>query len=201
MHCPTCASCQRPKIARPSTLKYAPDLNDKIFVDGVTWTNSKGRDFHVYHVLDQATKYHVAVPAPSRAADQVIQRLPEACFHWAGPPNLIVTDATTEFQSEAFEAFLQRYDVKSSTIAPHAHWQNGRSERHGQILQHMLTKLDKEFPIETFRFTAITYPMHTCQKHTLPQKLWFLVRAQGCSLASSGSETALESADREVPME
>ena len=147
MHCPTCASCQRPKIARPSTLKYAPDFNDNIFVDGVAWTNSKGRDFHVYHVLDQATNYHVAVPAPSRAADQVIERLPEACFHWAGPPNLIVTDAATEFESEAFEAFLQRYDVKINTIAPHAHWQNGRSERHGQILQHMLTKLDKEFPI------------------------------------------------------
>ena len=42
---------------------------------------------------------------------------------------------------------------------------------------------------------------HSASAEDMPQKLWFLVRAQGCSLESSGSETALESADREVPME
>eukprot|EP00435_Cladocopium_sp_Y103_P045324 s1858_g13.t1 len=205
MRCSTCAACQHPKIARPSTLKHALDFNDKIFVDGITWTNGKGRDFHFYHVLDQATNYHVAVPAPSRAAEQAIQRLSEAWFQWAGPPNMIITDAATEFESETFEAFLQRHDVKGNTTAPHAHWQNGRCERHGQILQHMLNKLDKTNPIDTFTDLQQALIQCTHAKNTLsirrgysPEILVFgkSSRLPG-SIVSSSSEAALESADRD----
>ena len=69
---------------------------------------------------------------------------------WAGAPNMIVTDSATEFLSEAFQNFLQRHDIKPVTTAPYAHWQNGRCERHGDILQHMLSKVDLEYPVETY---------------------------------------------------
>eukprot|EP00435_Cladocopium_sp_Y103_P042761 s1016_g11.t2 len=151
MKCPTCAACQKPKISRPSTLKDALDFNDKVFIDGISWTSKNGNMFHFYHLLDQATNYHVAIPAPSRSAEQAIAKVSEAWFQWAGPPNKLITDPATEFTSEAFEEFLQRHDVKSITTSPHAHWQNGRCERHGRILQTMLDKLDHENPITTFK--------------------------------------------------
>ena len=147
MKCSTCASQQRPKISRPSTFKTELDFNDKVFIDGVAWTSERGQSFHFYHILDQATNYHVAVPAPSRAAEQAVQKISEAWFQWAGPPNAMIMDSATEFTSEKFEEFLQRHDVKSTVTCPNAHWQNGRSERHGQILQSMLTKIDAENPI------------------------------------------------------
>eukprot|EP00435_Cladocopium_sp_Y103_P033991 s557_g8.t1 len=151
LKCSTCASCQKPKIARPGTLKDALDFNDKAFIDGISWTSKAGTMFHFYHLLDQATNYHVAIPAPSRSADQAIAKVSDAWFQWAGPPNTLIMDAATEFNSEAFDEFLQRHDVKGITTSPHAHWQNGRCERHGQILQSMLNKLDHEKPINTFK--------------------------------------------------
>eukprot|EP00435_Cladocopium_sp_Y103_P018404 s1763_g4.t1 len=150
MKCSTCSSCQKPKIARPSSFKDALDFNDKVFVDGVSWTSKAGQSFHFYHFLDQATNFHVAIPAPSRTAEQAILKTSEAWFNWAGPPNTLVMDSATEFTSEQFQEFLQRYDVKDTVTSPHAHWQNGRCERHGQILQTMLTKIDHESPILSF---------------------------------------------------
>ena len=205
MPCETCASHKQPKIARPSTLKHELDFNDKIFIDGVTWKSKAGKMFHFYHILDQATNYHVATPAPNRAADQAAQSVSENWFQWAGPPNMIVTDAGTEFTSEHFSEFLQRFDVKSVTAAPHAHWQNGRSERHGQILQTMLNKIDHEMPIQTYGDLQQALVQCTHAKNTLsirrgfsPEILVFgkSSRVPG-SLASCENVSSLASADRE----
>lgn len=205
MECATCASQKMPKIARPSTLKYELDFNDKVFIDGITWTSKAGKTFHFYHLLDQATNYHVATPAPSRAAEQAAQSVAESWFQWAGPPNLIVTDAGTEFTSEHFSEFLQRYDVKSVTAAPHAHWQNGRSERHGQILQSMLHKIDHEMPIQTYVDLQRALVQCTHAKNTLSIRKGYspevLVFGKGSrvpgSISSCEAVSSLASADRE----
>lgn len=62
----------------------------------------------------------------------------------------MVVDAGTEFGAEAFDQFLQEHDIVGlRTIAPEAHWQNCRVERHGGIPQSILDKMDQEKPIET----------------------------------------------------
>ena len=68
---------------------------------------------------------------------------------WAGAPGELCVDAGRELNSEAFQKFLQSNNIKCHTIAARAHWQNGRAERHGAILQTMLTKFDKEQAITT----------------------------------------------------
>ena len=205
LKCPTCAAHQKPKVARPSTLKSELDFNDKIFIDGITWTNKAGKSFHFYHLIDQATNYHVALPAPCRAAEQAVQCVLEGWFQWAGPPNTMVTDAATEFTSELFNNFLQRYDVKGITTAPHAHWQNGRCERHGQILQSMLDKIDHDMPIQTYTDLHQALAQSTHAKNTLsirkgysPQILVFgkSSRVPG-SVVSCETEASMASADRE----
>jgi hypothetical protein len=62
MSCQVCATTQKPKIARPSTVKHELDFNDKIFVDGITWTSKSNKTFHFYHLIDQATNYDATVP-------------------------------------------------------------------------------------------------------------------------------------------
>ena len=123
--------------------------------------------FHFYHMLDQATNYHVAIPAPSRSAEQVISKVSDAWFLWAGPPNAMIMDAATEFTSEEFGSFLQRHEVKGIITSPHAHWQNGRCERHGQILQNMMNKIDHETPITTYRDFQQALIQCTHAKNTL----------------------------------
>ena len=112
MKCPARISCQKPKIARPSTFKDALDFNDQVFIDGISWTSKGGHNFHVYHLIDQATNFHVAIPAPNRTAEHAIVKVSGAWFNWAGPPNSLVMGSATEFTSEVLQDFLQKYDVR-----------------------------------------------------------------------------------------
>ena len=118
---------------------------------------------------------------------------------------MIVTDSATEFLSETFGEFLQRHDIKPVTTAPYAHWQNGRCERHGDILQSMLTKVDLEHPVETYDELQQALIQCTSAKNKLsirrgysPEVLVFgkCSKVPG-SISSSEGESSLASADRE----
>ena len=165
LNCSTCKETQQPKVARPAAIHEPMDFGEVISMDGVTWTNSKGDQFHFYYFIDQATSYHTAVGSVSRSATSAIQSLLQGWFQWAGAPSMIVFDAATEFNSEEFEAFLQRFNVKSKTCAAEAHWQNSRVERHGGILQMMLTKMDHEEGITSYSQLATALMQATMTKN------------------------------------
>ena len=165
-NCSTCMMQQKPKIARPAHLKSEMDFGDKVSVDGISWTSKSGNVFHFYHYLDYGTNYHVAVIAPNRTAEHAIEKLNMAWVNWAGPPNEFMADAATEFESEAFSQYLQTLGVKSTIIPPQAHWQMGRSERHGQVLQEMLQKYDAEHSITSYADMQVALTMCTNAKNS-----------------------------------
>lgn len=150
LRCSTCAMQTRPKLSRPATIKPALDFNDRIAVDGLKFTNQQGQVFHLYHIIDMSTSFHTAIIAPSRTSDSAIQCLIQAWLCWAGAPVELVIDSASELNSEEFTHFLQQYGIKCTTTVPDAHWQNGRAERHGAILEEMLQKIDREFPINSY---------------------------------------------------
>ena len=76
-------------------------------------------------------------------------------------------DSGTELNSEEFAAFLQRFGIKGSTTCPMAHWQNGKVERHGKFLQHMLTKIDLEHPINDYQALQLALSQSTHAKNSL----------------------------------
>ena len=147
--CSACSMLSRPKISRPAAIHSPFDFNDVISMDGYTWKNRQGTSFHFYHIVDASTNFQVAKYAPNRSVEHAIECVVNAWFSWAGSPNQIVVDAATELNAPAFEKFLQQSNVKCSTISTNAHWQNGRAERHGDILGHMLSKYDIEHAINT----------------------------------------------------
>lgn len=157
---------QKPKIARPAHLKSEMDFGDKVSVDGISWTSKSGNVFHFYHYLDYGTNYHVAVIAPNRTAEHAIEKLNAAWVNWAGPPNEFMADAATEFESEVFSQYLQTLGVKTTIIPPQAHWQMGRSERHGQVLQEMLQKYDAEHAITSYAEMQVALTMCTAAKNS-----------------------------------
>jgi transposase InsO family protein len=150
IQCQVCAANAPPKHARPATLKTMLDFNHKIYVDGITWTNKTGQTYHLYHILDAGTNYHVAVATPAKTTESFIQMMNQHWLSWAGPPNEMVVDSGTELNSAQVDEFVQRFGIKSTTTTPEAHWQSGKIERHGSFLQTMLDKIDMEHPIQDY---------------------------------------------------
>ena len=151
LQCSVCQSGVQPKGNRPSSLREEMDFNDRISMDGITWTNHKGRNFHLYHVVDWSTNFQAACTAPSRNSTDTIANLISMWFSWAGAPSELFVDPGTEFQSHEFSDFAQQHNIKLITTAPEDHAQHGKAERHGAVLQHMLDKFDTEHPIENYQ--------------------------------------------------
>eukprot|EP00435_Cladocopium_sp_Y103_P042518 s19_g11.t1 len=148
LKCSICQMQQRPKIPKPATLKSELHFGDKVSIDGVKWTNKQGQDFHFYHFIDHGTNYHAAIIAPNRA--EIQERFTMGWLNWAGPPNTIVMDSAKEFVSEAFTKFLQSLNIQCEVVPPDAHWQCGRVERHGGVLQSMLSKFELEHDVSSY---------------------------------------------------
>ena len=58
-----------------------------------------------------------------------------------------MTDSAGEFCSDEFSRYLQSQNILSTVIPTEAHWQMGKCERHGALLQGMLNKYQVEHPI------------------------------------------------------
>ena len=150
LKCAVCAKSSQPKHQRPSTLKPSLDFNDKIMIDGISWTNHAGKTFHFYHILDVGSGYHVAVIAPNRVSASAIDILNVHWLNWAGAPTELFVDAGKELNSKEFSQFAQERGIKCTTIAVEAHWQMGKIERHGAFLQTILNKVDHEEAVMSY---------------------------------------------------
>ena len=150
LHCPACFENQKPKIARPSHLSQVREFNELIMIDGVEWTASSGTQFHFYHVLDSGTNFHMAFRSNSRDTQSFIELFGKHWISWAGPPQQIMADSAGEFCSDEFCRYLQSIDTKLHIIPGEAHWQMGKCERHGAILQSMLNKYQSDHAISNF---------------------------------------------------
>ena len=150
IRCSTCQESQPPTIPRPSAIKEPLDFGDIVAMDGITWTNSQGSQFHFYHMVDHGTAFQSAYCAPARTAADALRALSLGWMLWAGPPGQLVLDAAGEFCDETVHEFAQKHGIKLRIIPPEAHWQNSRCERHGGILQSILTKMDHEEPITCY---------------------------------------------------
>ena len=69
--------------------------------------------------------------------------------------------------STEFSEFLQRFNIRSTTTVPEAHWQSGRVERHGGFLQCMLEKVDFEHPINDYSSLQTALNQRTHAKNAL----------------------------------
>lgn len=176
--CSTCIMTSKPKLSRPASIKDTLDFNDRIAMDGLKITTAQNQVFHLYHIIDIGTSFHAAIIAPSRSSEDAIQALIQAWLSWAGAPLELIVDSASELNSESFANFLQKYNIRCHTVAPDAHWQNGRAERHGAVLEDMIQRVDKEFPILNYS--------------DLQRQLWHIVQAKNsCSLRKGFSPETL----------
>lgn len=143
------------------------DFNHKVYIDGITWTNSQGKTYHFYHMLDAGTNFHVAFGAPSRLATDVIYLINQHWVCWAGAPQYLSVDSASELNGDEFTKFTQRLGIRETTTSPEAHWQHGKIERHGQFVQDMLDRIDAAIPITTYADLQLALNQSTQAKNTL----------------------------------
>ena len=149
MCCDTCVETQsRPKKSQPGKIHDDRDFNDLVGADGAYWTNASGKTFHFMHFIDEATLYHVGGLSARKVEDQ-IQTFLNIWVQWAGPCKTLYLDPAGEYVNETWAAMLQGEGIQVSMTAAESHWQNGRAESHGRIVKGMLTRMEKERPIET----------------------------------------------------
>jgi len=165
LKCSICQMQKRPKIPRPASLKQELGFGDKVSMDGVKWTNKQGQEFHFYHFIDHGTNYHTAIIAPNRA--EIKEKFTMGWLNWAGPPNTVLMDSAREFISESFVQFLQNMNIQCEVVPPDAHWQCGRVERHGGVLQNMLSKFELEHDVSNYQqfqqaLTQCTMAKNSC---------------------------------------
>ena len=165
MKCSTCVEHQPPHISRSAAIHDPMDFGTVVSMDGVTWHNKQGERFHFYHFVDQATVFQTAVVAPSRTTEQASKALLSGWMLWAGAPKTLVVDAASELNAEEFLTTLQKHGVQCRTCAADAHWQNARAERHGGILQVILSKMDSEEPINDYEQLSIALQHATNTKN------------------------------------
>lgn len=146
MHCPTCFERQRPKISRPAHIHEPREFNDLISI-AVEWSNQNGDQFLFYHILDSAANFQIAFVPPNRQSGEIIKGIKEQWMSWAGPPKRIMTDSAGEFCSDEFAEFVKQFEIRTFVIPAEAHWQLGKCERHGAILQGMLDKYQADHSV------------------------------------------------------
>eukprot|EP00435_Cladocopium_sp_Y103_P056055 s976_g18.t1 len=169
LKCSVCQSQAQPRLAKPSTIRDEMDFNDRICMDAISWTNKQGQKFHMLHIVDWATSFQTACCAPDGSSSSVIQNMIQMWFSWAGAPCEMLVDAGYDFNSEEFSTFTQSHNIKVTTISTEAPYQNGKAERHGDILKSMLYKYEAEHPITNYQ--------------ELREALWWCVQAKNaCSL-------------------
>ena len=78
----------------------------------------------------------------------------------------MILDSATEFVSKSFESFLQGLGIKVTVVPPNAHWQMGRVERHGGVLQNMLSKYELEHEITNYSQLQQALAQCTAAKNT-----------------------------------
>ncbi len=167
LYCSACHENRKPSIARPSSLSKPKEFNELITIDGIEWTSAQGTQHYFYHILDSGTNFQIAIRSHQRDSTSVIQLIHQHWIQWAGPPQKITTDSAGEFCSEEFAKFLQSINAQSTVIPAEAHWQMGKCERHGAILQAMLNKYQVEHPIVCDQDFDIALSQITSAKNSL----------------------------------
>ena len=146
-----CATCLETvpsvKPSRPASIHFDGDFGDVVGMDVAYWTGRARQQYLFTHVVDEATLFQQAVAA-GRTPEEQFSVLADTWFQWTGPCKVLYIDPAGEYNSDFWRLQLQREGVRANVSAGEAHWQLGRTEKHGSLLKSMLTRMDSQEMIE-----------------------------------------------------
>ena len=101
------------------------------------------------HVVDSATSFQLAISIFRTDAESLYEANQSVWTQWAGPCKQLVIDNASALCSEQFAQLMQGQDTHLRVVAAYDHWQMGKTERHGEIIQQMLNKYNPDHKIDS----------------------------------------------------
>jgi len=138
LRCQSCRRVQRPGGHRVATSSLPGGFNDEVGLDGIYVRDVSGKAYLYLSVVELSTTYHSAVRLRNRKPSTVASAFRAV---WpAGPPKAVRIDMDGMFMKE-FQEAMDILGVNVLPAAGQAHWQHGKTERHGGWLKLMLSRV------------------------------------------------------------
>ena len=139
LRCQVCQSVTAPKPCPRAAYDRPQRFNERVVTDVFfVWDASKTK-YAVVHAVDAFSLYQVATLMPTTKSNLVAHFLKNYWVGIFGPPEVLMSDAGTEYASET-ESLMRAYDVFHEMVPPSAKWRMGLAERHGAILKLLVMK-------------------------------------------------------------
>ena len=140
-NCPACdAKGTMPKPRPPASLPKTFRFNMTVGVDLFEIENHEGNKVWMCNMICWGTLYQICVPIPDKTALTVAKCMAEHWIRYFGPPTVVISDQGREFVGQQFKEFCGGNGILLHVTDVRAPWQNGRTERHGDIWKKIFTK-------------------------------------------------------------
>lgn len=141
--CDFCQSQKQPKVPLPASTHRCTEFNQQVGLDVVYLPGWKpNQKIKALNLLDQASCFQQVLPFFESETSQVLLDLYSNNWkRWAGPPKEMVLDPAQTNLGDPLQTPVELDGTVVKTIAAEAHWQLGRTERHGGWFRKVLQKV------------------------------------------------------------
>ena len=132
--CPACAAKGHPPKPRfPAALPRTFRFNETLGLDLFEIESPDNSKIVFCNMVCWGTLYQLCIPVVDKTAETVAKCVAERWIQYFGPPLVIIADQGKEFVGTQFKEFTNANSILLHIIDVRAPWQNGRTERHGDI--------------------------------------------------------------------
>ena len=132
--CPACAAKGHPPKPRlPAALPRTFRFNETLGWDLFEIESPDSSKIVFCNMVCWGTLYQLCIPVVDKTAETVAKCVAERWIQYFGPPLVIIADQGKEFVGTQFKEFTDANSILLHIIDVRAPWQNGRTERHGDI--------------------------------------------------------------------
>ena len=140
LHCASCERMRQLPHTRPSrTVKYLGQLNDHLYMDLFYARNTKGENFTLIGIIDEATNLHQVRILQDRNPSTVVEAIRQMWIRPYGTPLKVTLDQDGSFQGDTWE-YLARLGVEVDHVPPEAHHRLGKIERNNSVFREVLNR-------------------------------------------------------------
>ena len=141
--CDFCQSQKQPKVPLPARTHRCTEFNEQVGMDVVYLPGWKpNQKVKALNLVDQASCFQQVLPFFESETSQLLRNLySENWRRWAGPPKEVVLDPAQTNLGDPLQSPIELDGTLVKTTAAEAHWQLGRTERHGGWFKRVLQKV------------------------------------------------------------
>ena len=154
LECSVCAQHKQPASALPAKVTRKLEFNEIVSLDVKYLPGWKANQrVPCVNIVDHGNSMQVMAPIFTRETGELLKGVfRDSWMTWAGPPVHLITDPSKPNLSQELQQFCENNGIHMSHIAADAHWQLGKTERHGhwfeQIFERIIDEVRPQSPEE-----------------------------------------------------